>query len=108
MGSFPYPLCAYCGFREAGHIPNGDIVGPLCMEPDDECCFDRSRALGWDVIVQERLMRLSNLKMILICSDMTNLPMPLQLPTIQAMIAEYIWVAGYDCKRSLERLAVGL
>ena len=108
MGSLPRgTLCAYCGLREAGYIPDG-CVGPVCMEPDDECCYDRSQALGWDVIVQERLMRLWNLKMILICSDMTTLPMPLQLPTIQAMIAEYIWVAGYDCKRSLERLAVGL
>ena len=78
------------------------------MEPDDECCYDRSQALGWDVIVQERLMRLWNLKMILICSDMTTLPMPLQLPAIQAMIAECIWVAGFDCERSLERLAEGL
>ena len=108
MGSFPYPLCAYCGFREAGYIPNGDLVGPLCMESDDKCCFDISRALGWDVIVQERLMRLSNLKMILICSDTASMPMPLQLPTIRSMIAEYIWVAGYDCKRPLEMLAVGL
>ena len=108
MGSLPDgTLCAYCGVREAGYIPDG-CAGPVCFEPDGECCFDRSLVLGWDVIVQERLMRLSNLKMILICGDMASLPMPLQLLTIQSMIAEYIWVAGYDCKRPLEMLAVGL
>ena len=91
MGSLPRgTLCAYCGLREAGYIPDG-CVGPLCMEPDDECCYDRSQALGWDVIVQERLMRLWNLKMTLICSDMTTLPMPLQLPAIQAMMAACIY-----------------
>ena len=100
MGT-PVTLCVYCGIREAGFIPAGDIVGPLCVEPDGESCLDRSRVLGWGVIVQERLMRLWNLHMVLVCGNPTALPMPMQLPTIQAMIAECIWVAGYE---ALDRL----
>lgn len=59
MGSVPEgTLCSYCGVREAGYIPDG-AAGPICFEPDGECCWDRVVALGWDVIVQERQMRLN-------------------------------------------------
>ena len=34
-------------------------AGPICFEPDGKCCWDRVVALGWDVIVQERQMRLN-------------------------------------------------
>ena len=100
-------LCAYCGVREAGWIPK-NCVGPLCMEPDGECCYDRSRSLGKDVIVQERQVRLLNVRMALICSNMTTLPMPLQIPAIQVMIAECIWVAGYGSLELLEEYLGGI
>ena len=59
MGSVPEgTLCSYCGVREAGYIPDG-AAGPICFEPDGKCCWDRVVALGWDVIVQERQMRLN-------------------------------------------------
>ena len=59
MGSLPEgTLCSYCGVREAGYIPDG-AAGPICFEPDGKCCWDRVVALGWDVIVQERQMRLN-------------------------------------------------
>ena len=58
MGSLPKgTLCSYCGVREAGYIPDG-AAGPIGFEPDGECCWDSGVALGWDVMVQERQMRL--------------------------------------------------
>jgi hypothetical protein len=58
MGSLPEgTLCSYCGVREAGYIPDG-AAGAICFEPDGECCWGRGVALGRDVIVQERQMRL--------------------------------------------------
>ena len=91
MGSLPRgTLCVYCGVREAGYIPDG-CAGPVCLEPDGECCWDRAAGLGWDVIEQERLMRLWNMKTAMICNDKTSLPEPLQTLEIQCGIASYLW-----------------
>ena len=91
MGSLPHgTLCSYCGVREAGYIPDG-CAGPLCLDPDVECCSDRANALGWDVIVQERLMRLWKMKIAMICNDKTSLPEPLQILEIQRGISPYLW-----------------
>ena len=93
MGSLPDgTLCAYCRVHEAGYIPDG-CAGPVCFEPDGECCFDRSLVLGWDVIVQERLMRLWKMKIAMICAGRTSLLGPLTILEIQRSIAPYIWDA---------------
>ena len=93
MGSLPDgTLCFYCGVREAGYILDG-CSGPICFEPDGECCFDRAQDVGWDVIVQERLLRLWKMKIAMICTDRTSLPGPLSILEIQRGIAPYLWEA---------------
>ena len=88
-------LCAYCGIREAEWIPV-KCVGPLCMEPEGDNCYAVFRSQGKHVVVTIRLIRLWNSKMALIGSDMTLLPMPLQIPDVKIQIAGYMWVAGYE------------
>ena len=91
MGSLPEgTLCSYCGVREAGYIPEG-AAGPICFEPDGECCWDRGVALGWDVIVQERQMRLWKMKIAIICKDRTSLPKPFRIRDIELNVSAFIW-----------------
>ena len=90
MGSLPKgTLCSYCGVREAGYIPDG-AAGPICFEPDGECCWDRGVALGWDVIVRERLMRLWKMKIAVLCKDRTALP-TLGIGPIELEVSAFIW-----------------
>ena len=57
MGSLPRgTLCAYCGVREAGYIPDG-CAGPLCMTPDGVCCFDLCQSHGWEYVCGLRYER---------------------------------------------------
>ena len=57
MGTLPDgTLCAYCGVREAGYIPDG-CAGPLCMDPDDVCCFDLWQSRGWEYVCGLRYER---------------------------------------------------
>ena len=56
MGSLPEGnLCAYCGVRRAGYIPDG-CIGALCMRPNDddgvegESCYEVGQRLGWEVV----------------------------------------------------------
>ena len=91
MGWLPEgTLCSYCGVRKAGYIPDG-AAGPMRLEPDGECCWDRRVALGWDVIVQERQMRLWEMKIAIICKDRTALPEPLQILDIERKVCSFIW-----------------
>ena len=46
-------LCAYCSTHAAGYIPDG-CIGPLRMG-DEHCCYEKSEALGWEVIEVECL-----------------------------------------------------
>ena len=92
MGSHPPgTLCFYCGLREAVYIPDG-CSGPVCFDLDVGC-YDRGQDVGWDVIVQERLMRLWKMKTAMICTDRTSLPGPLSILEIQRGIAPYLWEA---------------
>ena len=57
MGTLPRgTLCAYCGVREAGYIPDG-CAGPLCMDPDDVCCFDLWQSRSWEYVCGLRYER---------------------------------------------------
>ena len=49
-------LCAYCGVREAGYIPDG-CVGPMCMGKPG-CCQEVGEEFGWSCIDNKRLCRL--------------------------------------------------
>ena len=90
MGSLPEgTLCAYCGAREASYIPDG-AAGPLCFEPRGECCYDRALALGWDVIIRERLMRLWKMRIAVLCKDRTALP-TLGIGAIEFKVSSFIW-----------------
>lgn len=66
------------------------------MEPEGDNCYAVFRSQGKHVVVTIRLIRLWNSKMALIGSDMTLLPMPLQIPDVKIQIAGYMWVAGYE------------
>ena len=90
MGSLPKGTkCAYCGIRESGYIPDG-AVGPVCLEPDDECCWDRAQILGWEIINQERLLRLWKKKMAGHSKDGAA-HITLGIAEVEQKVFEFIW-----------------
>ena len=72
-------LCFYCGIHEAGYNPN-------CCSG----CYDRALNLGWNVIVQERLMCLWEMEIAMICTDRIALPGPLPILEVQRCISSYL------------------
>jgi len=90
MGSCPRGTkCAYCGVREAGYIPDG-AAGPVCFEPQGECCWDRAQDLGWEIIVQERLLRLWNKKLAGLSKDGAA-HLTLKIAEVEQKVFDFIW-----------------
>ena len=84
MGSLPRgTLCAYCGLREAGYIPDG-CAGPLCFAPNDESCFDLCESRGWDYVCGLRYARWTAARFGTLAK---SLPPPLD--TIGQAVAEF-------------------
>ena len=91
MGSMPQgTLCSYCAVREAGYIPDG-AVGPMCMG-QAECCYERGCVSGWEVIMNERWLRLGRMRSNVLCKDQTAVP-TLGIDIVELKVAEFLWRA---------------
>ena len=87
MGSLPEgTLCAYCGAKPAGYIPDG-AVGPMCMG-FPAACFERMETDSVEAVCRLRLVRQARATTARLASTSPALTI---FDVVAAEIAEYLW-----------------
>ena len=94
MGSLPEgTLCAYCGAKPAGYIPDG-AVGPMCMG-SPEACFERMENGSVEAVCRLRLVRQARATTARLAKPRATEMRTSHFETIfdvaAAKIAEYLW-----------------
>ncbi len=89
MGSLPEgTLCAYCGVREAGYIPDG-CCGPVCFD-EKVGCWDVAQSSGWEVVEAMRLKRLWQ-GLVVKLSKHNQPRVVFGNHTVQLIVASFLW-----------------